>query len=226
MNSEIAVCYFIGRASSFPRGRFAMRCRIFLAQSMKVTSKLEREFAELQYMTREATGSARSLLLEAEDADTVLALLKEAAVPQPVNFSPIDDPEADLSLLDERRRAFQRQLRELREEIADVERLSREASEFEGEAREQEARLASIGLIPADGGEAATCPLCESHLAVPVPTVAEIRTSLTSLQTQLRSVRRDAPRLQERLASLESASQLDRAASRCSGRHCKAHSQQ
>ena len=97
-----------------------------------------------------------------------------------------------------------RQLQELREEIADVDRLGREASEFEAEAREQEGRLASIGLISAGTDDGAdTCPLCESHLAVPVPAVAEIRTSLSSIQIQLRSVRRDAPRLQERLASLE-----------------------
>jgi hypothetical protein len=178
--------------------------------------KLEREFSELQSMTREATGAARSLLLEARragligvdapagDADGVIALLRQAALPQPVNFSQVDDPEADLTLLDERRRAFQRQLQELREEIADVERLSREATEFETEAREQEARLASIDLISTDGADATTCPVCESHLAVPVPTVVDIRTSLTNLQTQLRSVRRDAPRLQERLAALES----------------------
>ncbi|MEO5370492.1 MAG: DUF3732 domain-containing protein, partial [Magnetococcus sp. DMHC-1] len=97
-----------------------------------------------------------------------------------------------------------KQLRDLREEIADVEGLNRETREFETEAREQEARLVSIGLIAdadVDGGD--TCPLCESHLAVPIPTIAEIRASLTNVQTQLRSVRRDAPRLQERLAGLE-----------------------
>ena len=48
-----------------------------------------------------------------------------------------------------------------------------------------------------------TCPVCDSQLVIPVPTVDEIRTSLSNLQTQLRSVRRDAPRLQERLAGLE-----------------------
>lgn len=178
--------------------------------------RLEREFSELQLMTREASGSARALLLEgrraglvpadasAEDEEAVRTLLRQASVPQPVSFSEMDDPEADLTLLDERRRFLQRQLAELREETADIERLSREASEFETEAREQEARLVSIKLIAPGGGDATMCPVCESHLAVPVPTVAEIQDSLASLQTQLRSVRRDAPRLQERLASLES----------------------
>lgn len=179
--------------------------------------RLEREYSEAQAITRDASNAARGLLLEArragllrpdaqaEDASGVIALLHEATTPQPMAFSPVDDPEADLAALDERRRSLLRQLQDLREEIADVERLSRETSEFENEAREQEARLASIGLIT-DAGEdtGETCPLCESHLAVPVPTVSEIRASLTHVQTQLRSVRRDMPRLQERLARLES----------------------
>lgn len=179
--------------------------------------RLEREYSEAEAITRDGSNAARNLLLEArragliapdaqaEDASAVFGLLREATAPRPMAFSPVDDPAADLTELDERRRSLLRQLQELREEIADVERLSREASEFETEAREQEARLASIGLI-ADTGEATgeTCPLCESQLAVPVPTVSEIRRSLVHVQTQLRSVRRDAPRLQERLAGLES----------------------
>ena len=179
--------------------------------------RLEREFAETQAITRNASNAARDLLDEArrvgliapdaqpEDASGVFALLTEATVPQPITFSTVDDPEADLTALDERRRSLLRQLQDLREEIADVDRLSREASEFELEAREQEARLASIGLI-ADGGAdtGQSCPLCESQLAVSIPTVTEIRASLANVQTQLRSVRRDAPRLQERLAGLVS----------------------
>lgn len=178
--------------------------------------RLEREFAEVQSITRGASGAARALLLEArragllpagpgaDDAGEVLEFLRQAAVPQSTQFSQIDDPEADLTVLDERRRSLLRQLQELREEIADVERLSREATEFESEAREQEARLTSIGLIATTASdEGQTCPLCESQLVVPVPTVDEIRASLSNIQTQLRSVRRDAPRLQERLAGLE-----------------------
>jgi hypothetical protein len=178
--------------------------------------RLEREFADIETIAIGATGAARSLYQEArraglipngpepDDAETVVVLLRQAALPQPTLFSAIDDPEADLATLDDRRRALLGQLQDLREEIADVQRLSREAGEFETEAREQEARLASIGLVSSvDEGDGHTCPICDSHLAIPVPTVEQIRASLVQLQTQLRSVRRDAPRLQERLAGLE-----------------------
>ena len=179
--------------------------------------KLERDYGEAQSIAREASSAARDLLTEGrrvglilsdaqpDEASGVLELLREATIPRPMVFSEIDDPEADLTALDERRRSLIHELQELREEIRDVQRISREASDFEIEALEQEARLTSIGLI-SDAAEDAdtTCPVCESHLDVPVPTVAELRASLANVQTQLRSVRRDTPRLQERLAGLGS----------------------
>ena len=179
--------------------------------------RLEREYAEAQAVTRDASDAASALLREArrvglvlseeqaEDSSGVRSRLREAVVPQPMNFATFDDPEGDLAALDERRRSLLRHLQSLREEIADVKRIGREVSEFEVEANEQEARLVSIELISDTGtNSGGTCPLCESPLAVPVPTVSEIQASLANVRTQLRSVRRDAPRLQERQAGLES----------------------
>ena len=186
-------------------------------QARRRLRQLEREFADVQAMTRDASKAARNLFsearrvglieptAEAEDARDLLTQLKSASVPQTIVFSTMDDPETDLTELDDRRRGLLQQLQDVREEIADVQRMNREASEFEVEAREQEARLASIGLVAdsaEDGSE--TCPLCENQLAMSIPKVAEIRASLAKVQTQLRSVRRDAPRLQERLARLAS----------------------
>ncbi len=200
----------------------AVHAEHFLAQkryedARKRLRRLEREYADAQAVARDASTAAIALLQDArrvglvapnkqaEDASGVRTLLTEAIVPQPMVFQPLDDPEADLTELDKGRRSLLGQLQDLREEIADVERIRREASEFEVEAREQEARLVSVELISdpdADAGE--TCPICESHLSVPVPTVSEIRASLSNVQTQLRSVRRDTPRLQERLSELGS----------------------
>ena len=142
--------------------------------AMPRISASEREYSETAAITRDASNVVQRLLSEArrtgliaqnalaEDANGVLALLQEATTPRTMDFSAVDDPEADLSALDERRRSLLRELQDLREEIADVDRLNCEASAFEIEAREQEARLASIGLIT-DSAEdlAETCPLCE-----------------------------------------------------------------
>lgn len=178
--------------------------------------KFEREYAEASAVTREISTSAQALLQEARrvnlvpananapDVESVMGLLRQASAPRAIDLTSTDDPTADLGELEDRRRRLRGELQEVREEIADVERLNRDASDFEVEAKEQEARLASIGLIKGGGSPADTCPLCESHLTVPVPSVMEIRQSLTGIEQQLASVRRDSPRLQARLALLES----------------------
>ena len=98
--------------------------------------RLEREYTEAQAVTRDASNAARRLRDEArragllpldapgDDVTAVLQLLTEATVPRPISFSTLDDPEADLADLDERRRSLLRQLRGLREEIADVTRMT------------------------------------------------------------------------------------------------------
>jgi hypothetical protein len=178
--------------------------------------KLERENSDAAAATREISTSAQTLLQEARrvrlvpadaiasDINGVMELLRQAAAPRPMDFNSIDEPDADLDSLEDRRRRLRAQLLEVKEEIADVERLNRDASEFETEAREQEARLASIGLIKAPDDHSDICPLCDSHLSIPVPSVTEIGHSLVGIGQQLATVRRDSPRLQGRIATLES----------------------
>lgn len=205
-----SIPYFLGAVDE---GHFLSLRRLQDAKGR--LRRWERELEETRSITQGATVAARALLREAkaaqllpaapepESAEDVLGFLRSAVVPQPYVFSQLDDPQADLTVLDEQRRNLIQRLSDLREEISDVDRLDREAIAFEGEAREQQARLASIGLIGDGDGDTNSCPLCESRLHVPVPTVDEIRSSLLNLQLQLGSVRRDAPRLQERRANLD-----------------------
>lgn len=176
---------------------------------------LEREYAEVRALANESSGTARNLLQEAKrvglisldaapDAPEALrTLLADASAPRPLSYTPIDDPASDLTDLEARRRQLRAELQELRDEIGEFNRLAREASDFEAEALEQQARLASIGLVADDSGKHDVCPLCDSHLVTKVPSVEEIRRSLTGLELQLSSVRRDNPRLQSRIAELE-----------------------
>lgn len=178
--------------------------------------RLEREFNEARTLANEAAGTAQSLLQEAkrvgllppeafaDNTDEIRALLATAAAPRALAYARNDDPASDLTDLENHRRRLRGEMQDVKDEIGDVQRLVREASEFQVEAREQHARLASIGLLAADGGDTETCPLCESHLPTAIPSVAEVRQSLNALDGQLQSVRRDNPRLQGRLAELES----------------------
>ncbi|MDP3115973.1 MAG: DUF3732 domain-containing protein [Phenylobacterium sp.] len=177
--------------------------------------KLERDFAEARSLANEASGTAQALVQEAkrvgllppeafaESPADLRALLATAAAPRELAYARNDDPATDLTDLENRRRRLRGDMQEVRDEIADVQRLEREASEFQVEAREQEARLASIGLLSDDSGDAETCPLCDSHLNTAIPSVTDVRRSLTALEGQLKSVRRDNPRLQARQADLE-----------------------
>ncbi|EIG61295.1 DUF3732 domain-containing protein [Bradyrhizobium sp. WSM1253] len=176
---------------------------------------LERDYADARALADEASGTARNLLQEAkrigllpldvlaDSLEGVRSLLGQAAAPRSLEYAKTDDPAADLTDLEDRRRRIRSELQELRDEIKDLQRLTREASDFEAEAGEQQARLASIGLVGhgAEGHE--TCPLCDSQLAVAVPSVDEIRRSLDRLDRQLSAVRRDNPRLQGQIAEFE-----------------------
>lgn len=178
--------------------------------------RLERDQAEVVALSRQTSSAALALIDEArrsrllpagaapQDTRTAVALLRTVGRPTGMDFENAGGSGADLPALDERRRGLLTELQEIRDEIGDIERLNKEASAFEIEAKEQEARLTSIGLVAHDGhGPNDVCPVCDSRLSVPVPSVTEIRASLAHIQKQLQSVRRDAPRLQERTAALE-----------------------
>jgi hypothetical protein len=176
---------------------------------------LERDLADTRALADEASGTARNLVQEAkrigllpleasaDSLDAARALLAQAAAPRKLEYAKTDDSSADLTDLEDRRRRLRSELQELRDEIKDLDRLARETSDFETEAREQQARLASIGLVHHDAAGHETCPLCDSSLPVAVPSVDEIRRSLGRLERQLSSVRRDNPRLQGQIANLE-----------------------
>lgn len=177
--------------------------------------KLERDWSDLRSLTTSATTATQSLLQDAkrvglvepdvfpDGPEALRTVLADAAAPRELQYARNDDAAADLTDLEDRRRLLRGQLIEIREEHAQFAKLERDASEFETEAHEQEARLASIGLLAtADGGSDA-CPLCDSKLAVAVPSVTQIRDSLRGVGLQLKSVRRDTPRVQAHIAQLE-----------------------
>jgi hypothetical protein len=70
-----------------------------------------------------------------------------------------------------------------------------ESNGYEREAKEQRARLSAVGLIRSDGHDSAICPVCESHLEAPTPTVAQIERSLRDLSDHWKTVEAENPRL-------------------------------
>jgi hypothetical protein len=176
--------------------------------------RLERELAEAKALSSDASQTARSLADEArrvgllsgpvpEGVEEIRSLLRTAAAPRSLSYARTDNPGAELADLEETRRRLRGELQEVRDEIKELQRIRTEVSDFEVEAREQEARLASIGLINPMGPSIDACPLCASQLEAPVPAVEEVRRSLEGLELQLTTARRDNPRLQKVIAELE-----------------------
>jgi hypothetical protein len=111
------------------------------------------------------------------------------------------DGEDLLASLRAERQGLRSELERVNADIRSTRTFTTETNGYEREAKEQRARLSAIGLIRV-GGHSRICPLCESQLATPTPTIAEIERSLHDLGEQLAAVEAENPRLQLRLAAL------------------------
>lgn len=180
-----------------------------------------------------ASGQARALLAEAaeagllqapdtqqgaglaaEDFQDVLAALR-TALEQDLPSGTSPDAGADLLAAASARRAELRRIHgQIRARIADLKRALEENSDFTGQATEQRARLASLGLMrrAADNSHAAQCPVCDSPLASANDTVTAIMHDLERLDGDLQVISNDTPALQRQLALAEAQLQESRLA--------------
>jgi hypothetical protein len=194
-----------------------LRRQLMLDDTRRRLARLERRLVEARSVDDDDYSRARMLLDEAKrvgladraaepaSRDEALAMLDAAAGHVDVDVDLIvDEPSDDLADLQENRRQLRMQLASLKDERREAELLLSGASGFEREASEQQARLGALGLIDDDpNGHSPVCPVCDSTLDEPPPTVEEIRQLLEDIASQLTAVRRENPRVQKRLARLE-----------------------
>ncbi len=112
------------------------------------------------------------------------------------------DGEDLLAALRSERQGLRNELERVNAEIRSTRTFTLETNGYEREAKEQRARLSAVGLIRSGVLDPAVCPICESRLETPTPTVAQFERSLRDLSEQLEAVKAENPRLQARLASL------------------------
>jgi hypothetical protein len=108
-----------------------------------------------------------------------------------------------LAKLRSERQGLRSELERVNAEIRSTRNFTTETSGYEHEVKEQRARLSSVGLVKSKEHVAAQCPVCNSILETPVPTVLQIDSSLQQLSQQLEAVEAENPRLLARLAGLE-----------------------
>lgn len=161
----------------------------------------------------EGGNKARTLLTEANEVglisieenpqkhEDITNLLQRAVVWLPQDGTFISS--SRLTELQEEVRALQNQLNELSITLRDAITFAQEAEGFTSEIRQQELRLASIGLFNSHVQDAGTCPICTQSLAVPVPTADAIQHNLERLEANLRATRREQPRLRQYINNLE-----------------------
>jgi len=177
--------------------------------------QLERQLREAEAVDGSTFPRARALLDEAKQVglidertvavnfEAVLAILRRIANETRVRDDlMVGDGEDLLAGLRAERQGLRSELERVNAEIRSTRTFTSETTGYEREAKEQRARLSAVGLIKDGGHDASHCPLCESLLSVPAPTVIQIQHSLRELGEQLEAVEAENPRLQLRMAAL------------------------
>jgi signal recognition particle subunit SEC65 len=186
-----------------------------LEQARRQLRQLERQLRDVEALDSSTYPRAQTLLDEAKQVglvdertvaptyEAVLQVLRRIAGDSRVRDAVVmGDGEDLLAGLRAERQGLRNDLERVNAEIRSTRTFTTETHGYEREAKEQRARLSAVGLIKDGTHVAGRCPLCESQLAVPPPTVAEIERSLRDLSDQLEAVEAENPRLQVRLAAL------------------------
>lgn len=187
-----------------------------LDQAKRKLRQLERQLKDSESQDTETFSRAKGLFEEAKEVGLIderkaainyaslMDSLKRIAEDNSIrNDLIVADGEDILASLRNTRQALRRELEKVNEEIRSTKIFTSESSGYESEVKEQRARLSSIGLVRDTKCDEKMCPLCDSSLNVPIPTISKISESLNTLNEQLDAVEAENPRLQLRLASLQ-----------------------
>jgi hypothetical protein len=186
-----------------------------LDQARRQLRQLERQLRDAEAIDTSSYPRAQSLLDEAKQVglideravaatyEGVMTILQRVTREAQVQGGAVmGDGEDLLTELRAERQGLRSEVERVNAEIRSTRNFTLETGGYEREAKEQRARLSAVGLISADEHDPAVCPLCQSQLNNPPPTVAQIESSLRDLSDQLEAVEAENPRLQARLASL------------------------
>lgn len=97
---------------------------------------------------------------------------------------------------------IQSRLAELNQDLRAARTFLSAQTDFSREVSEQAARLRSIGLYKKDDDEGAHCPVCNSVLETPPPSIHQINSALEKVNGQLSATHRESPHIQSHIAGL------------------------
>jgi hypothetical protein len=174
-----------------------------------------RRIAEIASLRGDGASKADALLAQARDAglsNAVTSTWQDAgAALRVVLGTPLASVDVKLpdgsefSRLSAERAELLQTQRRIRADIDAARAFSKDERGFSHEAKEQKARLATIGIF--EGSEPGTaCPLCAQALPKEhaPPTVTALQSALTELATRMESVARVEPHIENAIGELES----------------------
>lgn len=174
----------------------------------------EQRLAELQALRGDGAGKAASLLAQARDVgltsatpdswEDIIAALHVVGSTPIVSMGVGLPDGAEFDRLSMERAHLREELRGLEEQITAVRAYEQDERGFAREAKEQQARLQTIGIF--DGVDPqSTCPLCAQALASPglPPRAEDLKGTLGTLSVRLDSVTRATPQIEKAASDLE-----------------------
>lgn len=176
----------------------------------------ERQIVELSSLRGGGSSKAANLLAQARDAgltdktdpdswEQTIEVLQKVAI-TPLASIEVDIPDGlEFARLAEERASLLEKQRNISEEINAVRGFEKQEEGFSKEAREQQARLKTIGIFEGTA-QGQMCPLCSQDLeetSTRGPSVDQIKEELSNITTRLDSVTRVTPHVETAIGELE-----------------------
>lgn len=188
-----------------------------ISKKKRLLNQLSREKREEDKLKEDGVSKAYSLIEEAKE----IGLLEKNTSPKTVKEAyeilfkvkeweykelEVKGDDSGLKKLIEDRLTLKNKLGKIEDDINAVKHYMKTASKYSNEIRQQEIRLESIGFFnDEDNEERNTCPLCNSHLEIPNPTIENIKSNLIEIRNDLKNTTQESPRVQTYLDSLDNS---------------------
>ncbi len=206
------VPYFLGAVD-----REAPTLRSQLTALRRQRKQAERELERAREIELRGPERAAGLVAEALDAGLlepredeigVDTLLREALdAPTEPAVTDEEDATPEYRRLVERSRLVSDELRAIADRTEILRQRGVEQGEYRTELGEQAARLETLGLMPAEGGQGDHCPVCGSAIEEADATVAALAQSASETRAELEAELTAAPGRRRALAELEERSE-------------------
>jgi predicted nucleic acid-binding Zn-ribbon protein len=200
--------YFLGAVD-----REAPTLRSRLHQLRREFRQAERRLEESRRVQLRAPTRSVALLAEAVDSGLVASPAEETADPIQLLREALEAPtepalgeetsESEYRRLAQQSQELTSELRAIGERAEALRVTTSDQADYRSELREQAARLESINILPAMGGESDLCPICGSAIEEADATIGQLIEAANETRTELSAAAAAEPARRDALSELE-----------------------